>query len=131
MKLNVTVNGTAYDVEVEVLDDAGVAAPAAAAPKPARPAAAPKAAAPRPAAPAAAAPTPAAGGNTLTSPIPGTVVEINASVGQEIAAKETVLVIDAMKMNTPIAANSAGKIAQIHVSPGDSVQMGQVLVTFE
>lgn len=133
MKLNVTVNGTTYDVEVEVLDAAGeAAAPAAPKPAPRPAAAAPKA--PAPAAPAApkAAPAPAAAGaNTLTSPIPGTVVEINVSVGQQVAAKETVLVIDAMKMNTPIASTTAGKVKQIHVNPGDSVQMGQVLVTFE
>ena len=133
MKLNVTVNGTTYDVEVEVLDEAGVAAaPAVSKPAPARtaPAAAPKA--PAPAAPAAPKPAPAAAGaNTLTSPIPGTVVEISVSVGQQVAAKETMLVIDAMKMNTPIASTSAGKVKQIHVNPGDSVQMGQVLVTFE
>lgn len=129
MKLRVTVDGTAFDVDVDILEGSApvaAAAPAApAAPAPAAPAA--PAAAPAP----AASPAPAAGGKTLPSPIPGTVVEINAKPGDEIAPNGTVVVIDAMKMNTPIAAPNGGKIKAILVNVGDAVTMNQPLVEFE
>ena len=75
-KFNITVNGNAYEVEIE---EVKAAAPVAAAPK-AAPAAAP---APK-AAPAAAAAAPAAGDNTVTAPMPGKIVKLVASVGQAV-----------------------------------------------
>ncbi len=128
MRMRVSVNGVAYDVEVEVLDEE------ADLPSAARPAA-PSANAPRPpVAPVAApAPAPAAGGeaNTLASPIPGTIVEILVKPGQPVAANETVIIIDAMKMNTPVAAPAARTVKEVLVKAGDAVKMGQPLLTFE
>jgi pyruvate dehydrogenase E2 component (dihydrolipoamide acetyltransferase) len=131
MKLRVTVNGVAYDVDVEILEEkAGTAVP----PAPPAPAPAPRPAAPvAPVAPAPAAPAPApaAGGKTLTSPIPGTVLEILAKPGQAVKNGEAVIIVDAMKMNTQISANQDGVVKEILVAPGEAVKMGQALLTFE
>lgn len=130
MKLRVTVGGQAYDVDVEILEkhggpvSAAPVAPRAPAPRPA------PAAAPRPSAPAPA-PAPAAGGKSLNSPIPGTVVEILVKPGQAVKHNEPMLILDAMKMNTQIAANADATVKEILVNVGDAVKMGQALVLFE
>ena len=85
-KFNITVNGTAYEVEVEEVRAAGAAAPRAAAPAPAL------AAAPAPAAPAAsAAPAKAAGAGeqSVDAPMPGKIIEVKVSVGQAVKAGDT------------------------------------------
>ena len=127
MKLRVTVNGVDYEVEVEILDqpEGGVVLPAAQ-PTPPRPPVAPVVPPMHVAAPAA-----APGAKVLNSPIPGTIVELKTTVGQAVSHNETVLIIDAMKMNTPIGAPVAGKVKEILVQAGDSVKMGQALMTFE
>lgn len=130
MKLNITIDNKKYEVEVEVADHA--APIAAAAPRldtslriPAAPvngsAAAPK--------PVDAAPVDEA--KVCRSPVSGLVVRINSQVGQKIQAGDTLLVLEAMKMETNITAPVAGKIAKINVAQGDAVQGGAVLVEFE
>ncbi|MEN6626211.1 MAG: biotin/lipoyl-containing protein [Candidatus Sumerlaeia bacterium] len=130
MKLRVTVNGQSYDVDVEVLEEAGAqpGRPAPAVTQPA-PVAAP---APRPvvAAPAPAAVAPA-GAKVQNSPIPGTVVEVIAKPGQAVKRDETLMIIDAMKMNTQIKSSYDGTVKEILVAAGAPVKMGQPLVTFE
>ena len=103
-KYNITVNGTSYAVEVE--EAGSVAAPAAAAPAPAPAPAAAPAPAPAPEAPAApAAAAPAAGGaGSLTAPMPGTILDIKVSPGQAVKAGDTLLILEAMKMENEIAA---------------------------
>jgi biotin carboxyl carrier protein len=102
-KFNVIVNGEAFDVEIEEI---GGAAPASV------PAAAPRPVAPRPAAPAPApaAPKPAAtgGANEVTSPLPGTVLNIVAKEGQAVKAGDLVLVLEAMKMENEVVAPQDG-----------------------
>jgi methylmalonyl-CoA carboxyltransferase small subunit len=61
----------------------------------------------------------------------GTIVKVLVEVGDEVEAGQAVCVLEAMKMETNITAPSAGKIAAIKVSQGDSVQSGQVVVEFE
>jgi biotin carboxyl carrier protein len=144
-KLRVTVNGTSYDVDVEVLEDdeAGAsvsglpsfqAAPPSqpAAPPPSQASAAPAAppAAPKPAEAPAAAPS-GGGEKDLKSPIAGIVVEVKASVGDSVTQNDPVVVIEAMKMNTNVAAPVSGKVAAVNVKSGESVKQGQVLMTFE
>jgi methylmalonyl-CoA carboxyltransferase small subunit len=65
------------------------------------------------------------------SPISGIVVKIASQPGQQIQTGDTLLVLEAMKMETNITAPVAGKIAKINVNQGDSVQSGKVLVEFE
>jgi biotin carboxyl carrier protein len=133
MKLRVNVNGVNYDVDVEILDEGGGAVPVAA-PRPAAPVAAARpVAAPvaPPAAPSVAAPPVATGANVLTSPIPGTVLEITALPGQEVKHGDVVMMLDAMKMNAPIHSPRDGKIKAILAQVGDAVKMGQPLIEFE
>ena len=85
-----------------------------------KPAAAPKAA------PAAAAP--AAGAHTVDAPLPGTIKQVCVAVGQEIAAGDTVVVMEAMKMENNITAEFGGKVTAVKVAVGDQVQSGQALV---
>lgn len=120
-KFNITVNGNAYEVEIE---EVKAAAPVAAAPK-AAPAAAP---APK-AAPAAAAPAAAAAGdNTVTAPMPGKIVKLVASVGQAVNAGDVLLILEAMKMQNEITAPAAGTVKSFAVNAGDSVKPGQTMV---
>lgn len=125
-KFRITVEGIAYDVTVEDLDDAGTA-PVAAAPRPSAASVAP-ASAPVRAAPVAAAPV-AAGAGAVVSPLAGTVTRLDVAVGQAVTAGQTVLMLEAMKMNTAITASVAGTVSAISVAAGASVSEGQVLLT--
>lgn len=118
----ITVNGTAYDVTVEEKGGATAAAPVAA------PAAAPAAAAPAPAPAAPAAPA-AAGGVEITAGAAGKVFKIVANVGDQVKAGDTVIIIEAMKMEIPQVAPQDGTIASIVVSPGDPVEAGTLMAT--
>ena len=121
-KFNVTVNGTAYDVEV---NEVKAAAPAAA-PK-AAPAAAPAPkAAPAPAPAAAAAPVPA-GAETVKAPMPGKILSVAVSAGQAVKKGETLLILEAMKMQNEMASPVAGVVKSINVSVGESVKPGQIM----
>ncbi|MEX1307610.1 MAG: biotin/lipoyl-containing protein [Eubacteriales bacterium] len=117
-KFNISVNGTSYEVEVEEIGG-GYSAPAPVA------ASAPAAAAPKAAPKKAAAPV--AAGEQVTAPMPGNIWQVVASVGQEVAEGDVVLVLEAMKMENEIMAPKAGKVASINVEKGDSVEAGQVL----
>lgn len=126
--LKITVNGTAYDVQVEEVaaGAAPVAAPAPAA-KPAAPAAAPSpAAAPAP----AAAPVPA-GAETVNSPMPGTIVSVNVSAGQNVKKGDVLVVLEAMKMENEIMAPRDAVVASVQVNKGDSVDSGTPLVSLQ
>ena len=117
----ITVNGTSYDVSVEELSGgaAPVAAPVAAAPK----------AAPVAAAPKAAAPAGGAGAVKIEAKAAGKVFAVEASVGQAVKKGDTVLILEVMKMETPVVAETDGTIASIDVAKGDSVEVGTVLAT--
>ena len=73
----------------------------------------------------------AAGVSAVKAPLPGTILDIKVSVGQTIAKGDTVVVLEAMKMENNIDADRSGKIAEIRVSKGDAVMEGSVLVTIE
>ncbi len=120
----ITVNGNVYDVTVEE-NGAGAAAPAAA-PKAAP--AAPKAA---PAAPKAAPAAPAAGAGAVkvTASVPGKVFKVDAAAGQALKAGDTIITLEAMKMEIPVVAPQDGTLASIEVGVGDAVENGQVLAT--
>jgi len=107
MKLRITVQGVRYDVEVEVLDgaDGGEVQPA---------------------------PSPAAGGGggEVPSPIAGTVFDVRVKPGDVVKVNDTLLVLEAMKMESNIASPQAGTVGEVCVKVGDSVTHGQVLVRF-
>lgn len=64
----------------------------------------------------------------VVSALGGVVDSVNVTVGQEIKEGDRVLVIEAMKMKTPVAAHRTGTVSAILVKPGDGVESGQVLV---
>lgn len=115
----ITVNGNVYDVTVE---ENGAGAPAAA--PVARPAAAPKAA-PK-AAPAASV---GAGSIKVEAGAAGKVFKLEAAVGQKLAKGDTVMIVEAMKMEIPVVAPEAGTVVSIDVAVGDMVEAGQTLAT--
>ena len=121
---HVEVNGTHYTVEMEKKPKA------APAPKPVvRPAAKPAVA------PAAAAPVakPAVGGakSGVKSPLPGVILDIKVNVGDEVKKGQTLIILEAMKMENSINADKDGKVAAINVSKGESVLEGTDLVIIE
>ena len=126
MKYKVTLNGKVYEVEVEKGEAILVDEYEAMAPAPA-PAAAPVAtpAAPAPAAvPAAPA---AAGANAVTSPLPGTVLEVKVSAGQAVKSGDLMFIIEAMKMENEVLAPRDGTVTKIIASKGSSVETGAAL----
>lgn len=130
MKLKITVHGVAYEVDVEVLEasDEMQGNPS---PLPVMPAQAPVGAVPQAAAAAPLAAGPAAGNlppGGVASPIAGTVLEVKCKVGDKVTQNQTLLVIEAMKMETAIVAPGAGTIKAVHVAAGDAVRENQILV---
>jgi methylmalonyl-CoA carboxyltransferase small subunit len=133
LKLKITVDGKSYEVDVEVFE-----------PEPAQPGWVPPigqarvpAAAPGPGA-SPSAPAPSGAGAAVAdeskvcrSPFAGVVSRIAVQVGQAIQVNDTLMVLEAMKMETVITAPLAGKVAKIHAGAGDSVQQGQILVELE
>ena len=122
---SVTVNGTAYQVELEEAPAAPVQAPVAA------PAASAPAQSPAPAQAAApAAPAAAAGsGKAVTSPLPGVIIAVKVNVGDKVKAGQEVAVLEAMKMENSIEATHDGTVTAINVAKGDSVLEGDPIVT--
>ncbi len=136
----ITVNGKVYDVTVE--ENAGSVATSAAVRIPAAPKAVPVApvaptvepvvpkAAPAPVAPAAApAPSGAAGGVKVEAGAAGKIFKVEASVGQAVKAGDTIVILEAMKMEIPVVAPQGGTVASINVAVGDNVEAGAVLAT--
>lgn len=115
----ITVNGNVYDVTVE--ENGQAAAPVAAPRKAATPAAAPKAAAPVASA--------GAGSIKIEAGAAGKVFKIEATPGTAVKAGDTVLVLEIMKMETPVVAPKDGTVASIEVAVGDSVESGALLAT--
>jgi len=69
-------------------------------------------------------------GNTMLAPLPGTVTEIFVLPGAQVETGQPVCVIEAMKMKNTIHADRSGRVANVSVSPGQSVKHKQVLVEF-
>ena len=73
--------------------------------------------------------TAAASGDSLSSPMQGTIVKIAVDNGDEVAEGGLVLVLEAMKMEQPLTAHKSGTVSGLSVSPGDTVSAGAVLAT--
>ena len=112
-KTTVEVNGKRFDVKMWVPETIGVAAT-------------PSAKKPRRAAGGGAG---GGGGNgTITVPMQGTIVKIEVEVGQEVEAGQTLLVLEAMKMENQINSDVSGTVAEIKVAAGDTVGGGDTVV---
>lgn len=118
---NVTVNGEEFKVEWEK-------------PKEEKPVVKiqPVAAKPSPApVPTAAAPTVAAKGNAIKTPLPGVIIDVKVNVGDMVKKGETVVVLEAMKMENNINADRDGKVVAVQVAKGDTVADGAALIVLE
>ena len=67
----------------------------------------------------------------LTAPMPGKVLEVMVSVGQEVSAGATLMILEAMKMEHKIVASTDGTVTAINFNAGDQVEQGQVLLEIE
>ena len=121
-RYNITVNGTTYEVAVEEIG--GSYAPAVVTKESAPVFTAPVAA---PAAPKAA--PAAAGANSVTAPMPGTILEVKVSAGQAVKKGDVICVLEAMKMENDICAPQDGVVASVEVAQGATVETDAVLVT--
>jgi len=120
----VTVEGKTYEVEVEILDE-GSAAPAprrgsSGGSRVAAPIAAPK--------PQAAAPVASGSAGAVGSPLAAVVVSVDVNVGDTIEEGQKLITLEAMKMNTIVAAPAAGTVKAILTKAGDGVEEGQALI---
>ena len=117
----IEVNGVPYKVE---MDRPAPAAKVAVA----RPSAAPRTATGE----KVIAARPATGGKgTVVAPLPGVVISVNVKVGDTVSASDTVVMLEAMKMENSIRAGRDGKVTAISVAAGESVLEGAALVTIE
>ena len=118
----VIVNGTEYQVAIELVSEAEAkaAAPVAASAAPS--------AAPAPAAPAAAAP---AGGEKVNAPMPGTILEVKVAVGSTVKKGDLLFVLEAMKMENEILSPVDGKVTFVGTTKGSSVDTGAALCVIE
>ena len=109
----ITVNGKSYDVTVEDKGGSGVSPVSA----------------PAPAAAAAPAASGAAGGLRIEAGAAGKVFSIPTKVGDHVNAGDTVVVLEVMKMETPVVAPKAGTVASIDTTEGSPVEAGALLAT--
>ena len=135
--VNVTVNGIPFEVEMkqpvkagkqkvklsgEQKESAPTAAPTATPTATTTPAATTT---------AAAQPAAAASGKPVVAPLPGTINEIKVKVGEKVNAGDTVVILETMKMQNSIEAETSGTITSINVNKGDAVMEGDTLVTIK
>ena len=112
-KYRVTVNGTVYEIELEELTGAAPVSTPAAAPAPA---------------PAAAAP---AGGEQVTSPMPGNILAVNVAAGDSVKRGQVLMVLEAMKMENEIMCPCDGKVVSVNTSKGATVESGTLLCVIQ
>jgi acetyl/propionyl-CoA carboxylase alpha subunit len=74
---------------------------------------------------------PGAAVSTLAAPMPGTVIKVNVAAGDAVTARQALVVLEAMKMEVPIAAGSDGTVKAVHVEEGARVAGGALLVELE
>ena len=133
--LRITLEGKTYDVGVEVLDDSGSALPQAShsPAAPVRPVPSPVITSPSSAAAVPAAPPVTAneGCRIVVSPMAGHVFKCLVKPGDVVAYNQVLIVLDAMKMETPVVAPLAGTVRSVMVKEGDAVDDGHGLLLIE
>jgi methylmalonyl-CoA carboxyltransferase small subunit len=131
LKLQIVVDGKAYEVEVEVLEDDAIPRQPTYGSYPIVPSTVPSAPVPAAGSPPAATPETAEEAKLCRSPVAGIVIKVNVEAGQPIQANDLLMVLEAMKMETNVTAPAAGKVKNIRVAQGDAVKVNQVVVEFE
>ncbi len=129
MKLQIKIDGKTYEADVEVLDEAegqpgrarDLSASAMSQPTPA----------PGAYVPAQATVSTTAEEKQYCSPVTGLVIRVNVKPGQHFEPSDVLIVLEAMKMETSIAAHHAGKVKSVNVAPGDPVKLHQVLLELQ
>jgi len=120
-RLRITLEGKTYEVDVEVIENKPVAATI---PQ--------QTAFSRPPQVAAAAPLqPQQGGTQVLSPMAGQVFKCLVKAGDQVAQQQVVIILEAMKMETPIYASVAGVVRSVLVKEGDAVDEGDLLLQIE
>ena len=123
-KYNVNVNGFAYEVEIEEVKGDGVPSNfTPATPRPTPPASRPQTRPPK----VEQAPV-AAEGESINAPMQGKIIEVKVAAGDSVMPGQLVAVLEAMKMENDIVASEAGTVTSVAVSPGQSVDAGDVLI---
>lgn len=112
-KFRITIDGKVFEAEVEEIGGPAPSRPAQAPAQPSSPA-------PQPAAPIQ--------GNAIVSPMPGKVVSIKVSKGQQVNEGDVVLILEAMKMEQEIKSTISGTVSDISVSEGETVKKEQPLI---
>lgn len=120
-KYNVNVNGKTYQIEIEEVENFD--------PKKAQTPSAPAAPAAAPAPAQAPAAAPAAGGNTVSCPMPGTILDVRCSEDATVKKGDILFILEAMKMENEIMSPCDGTVRGVSVSKGASVDTGAVLCT--
>lgn len=109
-KYKVNVNGTSYEIEIELMSETENAQ------KPVKTAEAQK---------------PAGDGEQVTSPMPGTILDVKVKMGDSVKKGQVLVVLEAMKMENEIMAGTDGIVTSVAVSKGASVQTGDMLLTIK
>lgn len=120
-RLRITVEGTTYEVDIELLEEGNSVPSFAALPSAA-------AATPSASTTAVAPVTQSAGEAGVPSPLAAVVVSVDVQVGQVVQEGDKLLTLEAMKMNTIVSAPKTGTVNVIHVSQGAAVEEGQALL---
>ena len=121
-RYNVKVNGTVYEVDVEEVRETGEAAAGGnQGPVHTQPALASQ----------AVQPGADVGGGEVEAPMPGTILDLKVTAGQQVEAGDVLLILEAMKMENEITAPVSGSVAAVRAAKGQSVNAGDVLVVLK
>lgn len=112
----VNVNGTEYQIQIELTNETAPVAPVAA---------------PAPAATPAPAPAANGAGQAVKAPMPGTILDVKVNVGDTVKSGQVLMILEAMKMENEIMAPADGTVTSVGVTKGATVESGTALCTIQ